>query len=125
MNEHNSKRTERLYDAIGEIDDKLIADALTPAKAREYAKARTRHRITQVAVACLFCLVGVVIVRLPVIRDGNNVPTDTAPDTHSNAILDKVESHTTLESILEKASSAPQIKQVKLEDIDLLDNKSC
>ena len=121
MNEQRSKSAERLYDAIGGIDDKLIHDAATPKKAREYAKARSRHRITQVAVACLFCLVVTVIVRLPVIHNDTKEPTDTTPDTHSNSLHDKTESYTTLESMLEGASSSHQIEQVKLEDIDLLD----
>lgn len=122
MNERNNKSADRLYDAIGGIDDKLIADAMTPARAREYAKTKQRHRITQVAVACLFCLVGAVILRLPVFRGSQNEPSDTDSDTHSNIIQDKHEVHMTLESMLESASNSPQVKQIKLENIDLHDN---
>ena len=123
MNEHQNKSTERLYDAIGGIDDKLIYDAQTPARAREYVYTRQRHRITVIAVACLFCIVAVVTLRLPdVIRENSKSPSDTNADTHSNAIQDKLEGHITLEAMLDGITVSSKVEQVKIEDIDLLDS---
>ncbi len=134
MNEHDQKRTERLFDAIGGIDDRLIQDAMSPKKARERIAAQKRMRISVAAVACLFCLVVGAVLRLPDLggRVNSNSPSDgdeqstNAPSTthekpdHSSPSADVIPS--SLENTLSISTDSSTVIRLSSDKLGLLDS---
>ena len=53
MNEQRISKADRLFDAIGQIDDRLIAEAALPYKRK---KSFTLYRVATVAASFLVCI---------------------------------------------------------------------
>ena len=125
MNEHNQKRAERLFDAIGGIDDELIQDAMSPIKARERIASRRRMRISAVAAACLFCLVVGAILKLPdlgrmtnsVSRDPSEVQTQPSTEESLQNVIPS-----SLESTLSLNTDSAKITRISQDELDLQDD---
>ncbi len=123
----NMTPNQRLYDAIGCIDDKLIHDAQSPKKAREYIRVRRSKRIAGVAVACLFCILCTVLIKVPPIRHNtHNDPSHTNSNSHPSQ--DKAEENqsttVTLEhALLDSAGSSEISIAPNTEVLDLFDSR--
>lgn len=134
MNEHNEKRAERLFDAIGGIDDRLIQDAMSPKKARDFIASRRRMRISITAVACLFCLVIGALIRLPDLGGKINTDSPDRGDEQSNTSVqtqptpDKNPApnapHRSLEQVLNLSSTSAKVTYLSADKLELRDSRS-
>ena len=131
MNEQNEKRAERLFDAIGGIDDMLIQNAMSPARAREHISQRRRTRFSLVAAACVCCIITVTLLSIPNLgtQPSTNAPVDSdsiasvgsqqSPEGNGSMLEDVPHS---LEYALSQGHSSQRVLRLSGEEIDLHDN---
>ncbi len=102
------EKAQRLYDAMGFIDDILVYEALTYKKQRS---SFSLQRLSVVLTALMLCVISVIVIRSGTLnKDSDNEPND-GPDSFS----------LTLEKVL---SDAQGEYFAKAEDIDLFDGQS-
>ena len=135
MSESNRNRAERLFDAVGAIDDKHIQDAMSPAKAREHIAYRKKKRITVTCAACICCIIVGVLLRIPGLD--NQPPSNSPTPDHSDKAHAQTETsrqdppdgngHTpeevslSLEYVLTSNASSQRITKLSADEIDLHD----
>ncbi len=132
-----NKRTERLFDAIGAIDDRLIQDAMSPAKARAQVAHRKKMRISLTSAACICTIVGVILLRIPKLDTDPSVgspdPEKTGEystsagqnETPSKGDLNASVSELnppSLEQVLQYNASSQNITRLSADEIDLHDS---
>ena len=121
MMKDNRDRAEHLYDAIGEIDDKLIADAESSALARAYIKARRKRRLSLACAACVCLLLLGAALRIPdVIRAPQDLSNDSSPDTHQNAAADKAPAPSTLAALLKEAEDSKKVSVLAANELPVI-----
>lgn len=112
MNEHKIKRAERLFDAIGEIDDRIIAEAEAP-----YAKPKARFGFSRIAtiaaslVVCVGIFAGVTAMLSKVVVDEDKAESE--PKASS-----------TLASTLYSNRNNSSILKLSANDIDLFGGRT-
>lgn len=117
MNHHNTEKAEQLYDAIGMLDDKIIAEAQSPIAART-AMRREKRRVALLAVAAMLAVVltGGAFRSFLRLQPKPSKSPHTDQSTQGDATPS---SPIELDAIL--ASAAPQAMTLQKEEINLHD----
>ena len=114
MTDSNKTRADRLYDAIGDIDDRIIDNAKTPARALAYKKSIRRLLFVGVAAALIMCTLTTTTSTVlfdSLMQGGMQAPPS---DSVQPSSLDKV---------LENADGNSRIAHLSEEDIDFFDKE--
>ncbi len=121
MSGRETMRAERIYDAVGTIDDKLIADAQSPKRARDYIRVRRQRRLSSLAVACVFCIFLTAVFNLPDLLRSEGPPKDAQ---NSSASSNTANGQNSLEQVLLYSAESVRVERIEAEHIDHFDGEA-
>ena len=115
MNSGKQLGAERLFDAMGMIDDVLIAEAQTPSFTKEKRGLGRRFYAALTACACLVIAVGLLG------RGLWNVLLAENDATPNETVMDTEQSPATMAQTLERLSENPRTRVASAEELSLFD----
>ena len=117
MKQEKLRSAEAIFDAIGMIDDRIIADAQAPYRAPR-AKSKTFFKLL-IAVSSVLIVLSLVLSTVLAASFATILPIFIFQDKESPS-----ENSTTFEQILYDANENPSVEKLKAEDIDFFDGNA-
>ncbi len=127
MRENNDKINDTLIDALGMIDDKLIADAQSPDRVLSNIKAKRRFLQTGAIAACVALAVMGGGVLLSIDPPSSSPSKENSANETTSGISDNLiqseekQESDTLTALLTEAERSPLSHSVSVDDIDFYD----
>ncbi len=122
--ERKMRSAEKLFDAIGMIDDRIIADAAevteyyskTPTRKRTFLR---RYAVSLTALLLVFMMVGGFVVA----NLSNVIHPDSSNEAFRDNMEDNSETQKTLDFVLSNATTNEKTAILSLDEIDFFDGK--